>query len=230
MICAQRTQNVKILCISDQIDPQVYSAHIKERFSDVDFILSAGDLPLDYLDFIISSLNKPLFFVFGNHHTEDLKYYKKLMDTPIVQEREYLGCGAIHLGTKVKKENNFIVAGLGGCMRYNNGNNQYTDFEMFLEVFKLVPSLLWNRLIYGRYLDLLLTHAPPKGIHDKNDKCHWGFKAYLWFMKTFKPKYLIHGHIHLYDLCDVRCTKWNNTLVINAFSHYVINSGDQNGL
>ena len=215
---------MKILCISDQIDPQVYSPSIKERFSDVDLILSAGDLPLDYLDFIISSLNKPLFFVFGNHHIEELKHYKKLWDTPLVfEEREYLGCGAVYLGTKVKIEGNFILAGLGGSMRYNNGRNQFTDFEMFFEIAKIIPRLLWNRLFHGRFLDILLTHAPPKGIHDKNDKCHWGFKTYLWFMKVFKPRYLVHGHIHLYDLCDVRCTKWMDTMVVNAYSHYIIN-------
>ena len=215
---------MKILCISDQIDPQVYSPSIRERFADVDLILSAGDLPLDYLDFIISNLNKPLYFVFGNHHIEELKHYKKLWDVQLIhEERDYFGCGAVHLGTKVIIEGNFIVAGLGGSMRYNNGSNQFTDFEMFFEITKLIPRLLWNRLFHGRFLDILLTHAPPKGIHDKNDKCHWGFKTYLWFMKVFKPKYLVHGHIHLYDLCDVRCTKWGSTTVINAYSHYVIN-------
>jgi len=215
---------LKILCISDQIDPQVYSPRIKERFSDVDFILSAGDLPLDYLDFIISCLNKPLFFVFGNHHTNELKHYRKTDESTLLHyEREYLGCGAIHLGSKVKNEDNLIVAGLGGSMRYNNGVNQFTDFEMFLEILKIIPGLLWNRIAYGRYLDILLTHAPPRGIHDKEDKCHLGFKIYLWFMKVFKPKYLVHGHIHLYDLSEIRCTKWENTVVCNAFGHYVIN-------
>jgi len=215
---------LKILCISDQIDPQVYSPAIKERFSDVDLILSAGDLPLDYLDFIISSLNKPLFFVFGNHHIEELKRYKRHWDIPFtIDEKDYYGCGAVYLGTKVMAEGNFIVAGLGGSMRYNNGSNQFTDFQMFIEITKIIPRLLWNRLFHGRFLDILLTHAPPKGIHDKNDKCHWGFKTFLWFMKAFKPRYLVHGHIHLYDLCDVRCTKWENTMVVNAYSHYVIN-------
>jgi len=215
---------LKILCISDQIDPLVYSPGIKERFSDVDLILSAGDLPLDYLDFIISTLNKPLFFVFGNHHTEELKHYKKLMDSPFfINQSEYLGCGAVHLGTKVKKEGGLILAGFGGSMRYNNGVNQFSDFEMFFEIVKLLPRLFWNRLFHGRFVDILLTHAPPKGIHDKNDKCHLGFKAFLWFMKVFKPKYLVHGHIHLYDLSDVRCTKWKKTTVINAYSHYIIN-------
>jgi Icc-related predicted phosphoesterase len=214
---------LKILCISDQIDPLVYSPGIKERFSGIDLILAAGDLPLDYLDFIISTLNKPLFFVFGNHHTGDLKYYRRLWNSPAFMDSEYMGCGAIHLGTKFKKEGKLLLAGFGGSMRYNHGVNQFTEFEMYMEIFKLIPRLLWNRIFHGRYIDILLTHAPPKGIHDRADKCHWGFKAFLWFMKVFKPKYLVHGHIHLYDLSDVRCTKWNNTTVVNAYSHYIIN-------
>ena len=214
---------MKILCISDQIDPLVYSPGIKERFADVDIILSAGDLPLDYLDFIVSILNKPLFFVFGNHHTEDLKHYRKLWNTAMIDiETRYYGCGATHLGTKIKKEGMMILAGLGGSMRYNNGVNQFTENEMFFEIVKLIPRLLWNRIFHGRFLDILLTHAPPKGIHDRNDRCHWGFKSFLWFMKVFKPKYLVHGHIHLYDLSDVRCTKWKKTTIINAYSHYII--------
>jgi Icc-related predicted phosphoesterase len=221
---------LKILCISDQIDLQIYSIGIKERFADIDLILSAGDLPLDYLDFIVSNLNKPLFFIFGNHHTEELRNYKKLWNDPFFQEvKEYLGCGAIHLGTKVKKEGDFIAAGFDGCMRYNNGPNQFTDSEMLFEIIKIIPSLLWNRIVHGRFLDVLLTHSPPKGIHDKNDRCHTGFKSFLWFMKTFKPKYLVHGHIHLYDLKDIRCTKWKETTVINAYNHYIIDMGDKNG-
>ena len=218
---------MKILCISDKIDPLVYSPGIKERFQDVEIVLSAGDLPLYYLDFIISSLNKPLFFVFGNHHINELKHFRKLPEDPLVHEYpEYFCCGAVHLGSKIKKEGKVLIAGLGGSMRYNTGNNQYTDFQMFLEVVKLIPRLIWNRIIKGRYIDILLTHAPPKGIHDKKDKCHTGFKAFLWFMKAFKPKYLIHGHIHLYDMCESRCTKWGDTMVINAYNHYVIETGE----
>jgi len=114
-------------------------------------------------------------------------------------------------------------------MRYNNGPNQYTNSQMFSEILKIIPRLLWNRLVHGRFLDVLLTHSPPKGIHDKNDKCHTGFKSFLWFIKVFKPKYLVHGHIHLYDLNDIRSTKFNNTTVVNAFNHYIINLGDANG-
>ena len=58
---------MKILCVSDEVDPLVYSPRIKERFGDVEFVVAAGDLPMDYLEFIVSMLNKPLFFVQGNH-------------------------------------------------------------------------------------------------------------------------------------------------------------------
>ncbi|MDR2479783.1 MAG: metallophosphoesterase [Treponema sp.] len=220
---------MKILCVSDQIDPLVYSSSIKERFASTDIILSAGDLPLDYLDFIISCLNKPLLFVFGNHHIEEMKYFKRIPEAYMLNTGGgYQGSGAIHAGSQVRIEEGLIVAGLGGSMRYNRGENQFTDFQMYLEIWKLIPRLLLNRVLRGRFVDILLTHAPPRGIHDKTDKCHWGFKAFLWFMKVFKPRYLVHGHIHLYDLSDIRCTRWGATTVINAYSHYIIDTSEEN--
>jgi Icc-related predicted phosphoesterase len=128
------------------------------------------------------------------------------------------------MGSKIRVEEGLIVAGLGGSMQYNRGDNQYTNFQMYLEIFKLIPGMLFNRLFRGRYLDILLTHASPEHIHDRQDPCHRGFRAFLWFMRVFKPKYLIHGHIHLYDLSEVRTTRYEQTLVINAYSHYIIDT------
>jgi Icc-related predicted phosphoesterase len=203
---------MKILCVSDQIDPVVYSSSIKTRYRDVDMVLSAGDLPLDYLDFIVSSLNCPLLFVYGNHNLEGYENYAK-----------YPGhSGLTHMGSRVGKECGLIVAGLGGSMWYNGGRNQYSEAMMFFEMLKLVPSLVINRIFRGRWLDILLTHASPRGIHDREDPCHRGFNCFLWFMKTFRPRYLIHGHIHLYDLSSVRTTIYEKTLVINAYSQYLL--------
>jgi Icc-related predicted phosphoesterase len=219
---------MKILCVSDQIDPLVYSNSIKERFADVGLILGAGDLPLDYLEFIVSSLNKPLFFVFGNHHLNNFRFFKDpRAPFSIWDDYKVPGLGTIHIGSKVKNEEGIIVAGLGGSMMYNHGENQYTNFQMNLEILKLIPALLFNRIFRGRFLDILLTHASPRGIHDKEDPCHRGFKAFLWFMRVFKPKYLVHGHIHLYDLGDVRSTRYHDTTVINGYSHYIIDTEEK---
>jgi len=202
---------MKILCVSDQIDPLIYTNTIKQRYADVDLILSAGDLPLDYLDFIISTMNKPLLFVMGNHHTDMPDNYSH---------------GATYIDLKVKREAGLIIVGLGGSMRYNRGENQFSDFQMNIRILKLLPGLVFNRVFRGRFLDILLTHASPQGIHDKEDKCHKGFKCFLWFIKVFKPRYLVHGHIHLYDLSEVRTTKYCDTLVINAYGHYLIDMGE----
>ena len=98
---------------------------------------------------------------------------------------------------------------------------------MKIRILKLLPRLFFNRLFRGRYLDILLTHASPLGIHDKPDLCHKGFKEFLWFMRVFKPKYLIHGHIHLYDYSETRITKYCDTLVVNAFSHFIIDGREK---
>ena len=210
---------MKILCIADQIDPLVYSPSIKTRYHDVELVLSAGDLPLEYLDFIVSSLNCPLVFVYGNHHLENFSAFR--------DKRKFPGgvaWGLTYAGSAVRKEKNLFIAGLGGSMMYNKGENQYTEGQMRREIWKLFPRLLLNRIFRGRWLDILLTHAAPRGIHDKEDPCHRGFKCFLWFMRFFKPRYLIHGHIHLYDLSELRTTQYGSTLVINAYSQYLINT------
>ncbi|MDR0708222.1 MAG: metallophosphoesterase, partial [Treponema sp.] len=148
---------MKILCIADHLDPLVYTASIKERFKDVDIILSAGDLPQDYLDFVITSLNKPLLSVYGNHDLEG--FHGHARDNSMLWEREEkkFGSGAIHIGSRIKIERKIIFAGLGGSMRYNKGENQYTDRQMLRQIFRLMPRLFFNRLVYGRFVDVLLT-------------------------------------------------------------------------
>lgn len=217
---------MKILCVADHLDPLVYSAAIKERYGDVELVIGAGDLPMSYLGFIASSLNKPVLFVFGNHNLDQYYLFKKRstlnskMETfgPEYQHR----FGSTYIDRKVITKKNVIFAGLGGSLRYNDGENQYTEFQMTLRMLSLVPKLLWNRLVHGRFLDILVTHVPPCGIHDKDDVTHRGFSGFLWFMRTFRPRYLLHGHIHLYDLNERRVTRYWDTVVINVYDHYVL--------
>ncbi|TVR69420.1 MAG: metallophosphoesterase [Spirochaetaceae bacterium] len=217
---------MKILCVSDHVDPLVYSNSAKARFREIDLVLSAGDLPMDYLGFISSTLNRPVGFVFGNHNLKELDLFlgggrPGLFDTSVeAQVRSYYG--ATCLENKVKMMEGVIIAGLGGSIAYNNGEHQFSDFAMTLRVVRLIPRLLWNRLVRGRYLDILLTHAPPRGIHDREDRCHQGFSAFLWFIRYFRPRYLLHGHIHLYDINEERTTSYEDTRIINVYDHFVL--------
>lgn len=222
---------MKILCVADHIDPLVYSVNAKKRFEDVDMVLSAGDLPMEYLGFLSSVLNKPIGFVFGNHNLQE--YYRfennyqsknitRLLPQGEPNLRNYFG--ATYLGGKVMKINGLLIAGLGGSRRYNTGLNQFTEFQMYLNIFKLIPRLFWNRLLHGRYLDILLTHASPYEIGDRPDPCHRGFKAFRWFMTKFSPKYLLHGHIHLYDMNEQRIHHYKNSVVINVYDHFLLDT------
>ena len=233
---------MKILCVSDQIDPLVYSTRAKERFSDIDLVLCAGDLPSDYIDFIVSTLNKQTYFIFGNHNLTEYSYYHKQKKHsgahPVWQEEHDVldmggSHGAIYAGFKVisdksltisknGKKRPLLIAGASGSIRYNNGLNQFTDRQMFFKLLKLLPHLLYNKIRYGTYLDIFLTHASPRHIHDKEDPCHKGFDCFNWFIKNFKPSYLVHGHIHLYDMNSPRITKTENTTVVNAYSHTIL--------
>ncbi|OJF75994.1 MAG: metallophosphoesterase [Treponema sp. CETP13] len=218
---------MKILCISDQIDPLIYNNRIKEMYKDVDIVLSAGDLPMQYLDFIVSSLNVPTYFVFGNHNLKELSYYEKGMSSThtymLATEKMKHFHGAVYSGFQVKKAKNVLIVGCSGSLRYNNGLSQYTEHEMKWKLIKMLPQLLVNKICYGRYVDIFLTHAAPFNIQDRKDACHKGFKSYRWFIKKFKPKYMIHGHIHLYDVNEPRITEWEGCTIINAFSHYILN-------
>lgn len=226
---------MKILCVSDQIDPLVYNQNAKSFFSDVDLILCAGDLPMNYVDFIVTVFNKPVFFVFGNHDLKEYKYYLGHGKKGYTSSDTNHSHGGIHLGfttytnkniTYIDKNGNetpLLIAGAGGSLKYNNGQNQYTERQMKWQLLKMIPQLYKNKRKYGRYLDILLTHATPRHIHDHEDPCHKGFECFNWFIEKFQPEYFIHGHIHLYDIREERVTKVGNTTVVNAYAHHIIN-------
>ena len=90
---------------------------------------------------------------------------------------------------------------------------------MWTNVFSLVPALLRNKLLHGRYLDLFVSHAPPWQIHDQQDLPHNGIRAFRWLDKVFKPKIHLHGHIHVYRSDTVRETVYYNTKVINCYGY-----------
>lgn len=217
---------MKILCVADHIDPVVYSARIKERFRDVDLVLSAGDLPMEYLGFLASSLNKPVVFVFGNHNLKHLSLFRRTGRREAEAEgftptlTNYFG--ATYVGGKVRRVKGTIIAGLGGSRIYNGGENQFSERQMAFKIVRMLPRLWWNRIFHGRFLDILLTHAAPAGIGDKPDPCHEGFRIFLWFMRTFHPRYLVHGHIHLYDLNATRERTYMGVRVVNVYNHFVL--------
>lgn len=205
----------RILAVSDRVMDHLYSADVRDKYSDLDLIIGCGDLPFYYLDFLISALDVPLVYVRGNHDGEPQYAADKRVLTAVQGGQE------LHRRTIQMK--GLLLAGLEGSMRYRpHAPHMYTEREMTLQVVRLVPRLLWNRQRYGRYLDILITHSPPFGIHDQSDLPHTGFKIFLTFMRYFKPRYLLHGHVHLYRQDVPRVTTHEETTVINVYPYRLL--------
>ncbi|MCL4378325.1 MAG: hypothetical protein M1409_08110 [Actinobacteria bacterium] len=111
---------MKILIISDKVIDHIYSNTIQDRLKDLDFIISCGDLPDYYLEFIVSTLNKPLFYVMGNHN-ENAVYGESNSFSGM---KEDLLEGCINLDGKIIEYKNVILMGLEGSMKYCGGRYQ----------------------------------------------------------------------------------------------------------
>lgn len=52
---------MRVLTISDRVEPILYDHFDANRFQGIDLILSCGDLPPEYLTFLTARLQAPLF-------------------------------------------------------------------------------------------------------------------------------------------------------------------------
>lgn len=192
---------MKILLVGDKESKYIYDYFDYERFKEVDFIISTGDLRSAYLSYLVTMLNVPLYYVPGNH---DRGYL----------EHEPEGC--VNIDGKLVRHGNLRIFGLGGSMQYNMGPYQYTDKEMAKRFQKNRFGLFLNGGI-----DIFVTHAPAYHINDGEDQCHRGFKVYLDILNRYNPSFYIHGHQHLnYGHNHTRILNFNQTWIINSFEYY----------
>ena len=213
----------KILAITDQVVAALHSPNVQRRFGEADLIISCGDLPYDYLDYIVTMLGKPMYFVHGNHD-RDFEYTET--------GRRYLaprGAESLDLQS-IKTPTGLILAGLEGSIRYDPASNhQFTQEQMQRRALQLSLKLIRNRARYGRYLDVLVTHSPPFGINDGPDAAHTGFHAFNFLLRRFKPRLLLHGHKHIYAGTPPS-TPAGATRVVNVYPYQLIELEGARGL
>jgi Icc-related predicted phosphoesterase len=200
---------MRVLTISDEVVPVVYSLQIKERFADVQLVFACGDLPYYYLEYCVSMLNTPLLYVAGNHDKDEWTGGGELLTHP-------RGCSSVE--DRIVTTHGLTIAGLGGSMRYNNESGaQYSETEMMLRVVRLAARMRIHTAMTGKRLDVMLSHAPLAGIHDAADRPHRGSHAFVRFQRWFTPTYWIHGHVHRnYSYGVATETYYNSTRIINT--------------
>lgn len=199
---------MRILAIADQESSYLWDHFEKSKLEGIDLIISCGDLNPNYLSFLATFTSAPVLYVHGNH---DERYNQ----TPPE--------GCICIEDKIYVHQGIRILGLGGSMRYKPGECQYTERQMKARVNKLKFQLLRRR-----GFDILVTHAPAYQLNDGMDLPHQGFRAFLTLLDRYRPKFFLHGHVHMsYGRRHKRYDKYQDTHVINVYERCVFDYEDE---
>lgn len=199
---------MKLLLISDKESEYLWDYYQPGRLDGVDLILSCGDLHAQYLSFLVTMGGMPLLYVHGNH---DKTYDRRPPE----------GCECIEDKLVVRK--GLRILGLGGSIQYSGGPHQYTERQMERRMRRL-----WFQLWRAGGVDIVVTHSPAQGYGDGEDYAHRGFECLVPFLDKYKPKYLVHGHVHLnYGAQRPRILQRGDTTIINAYERYILDLPDE---
>lgn len=198
---------MKILVLADEESRSLYEHYDPEKLKGIGLIIACGDLRRNYLDFFASMTNAPVIFVLGNHdgwyNPED-------------------SSGCICIEDDIFVYHGIRILGLGGSMRYHPGaQNQYTEREMR----RRIRRLRWKLFRSGGF-DILVAHSPARHVNDLEDRPHQGFECFCSLMDKYRPKFFIHGHVHAAYGGFRRLSHYGDTVVVNAYEHYVIEYPD----
>ncbi|MGH2537975.1 MAG: metallophosphoesterase family protein [Candidatus Promineifilaceae bacterium] len=201
---------MRIMAVSDRVLERLYDRGVGQQYPGVELIVGCGDLPYFYLDFLTNALDAPLAYVRGNHDAEP-QY--------TADGRTLYGVhGGLDLHLCCVLVGDLLLAGLQGSRRYRpDAPLTYTEAEMAAHCLRLAARVVWKRVALGRRLDILVTHSPPRGVHDANDLPHRGFRALNWLLRLLRPRYLLHGHTHIYRSDFPWRTQVGRTTVINVY-------------
>ena len=185
---------VRTLVIADEIAENLHVQALRDLSPDL--VLAAGDLPWDYLEYVASTVDVPVVFVPGNHDPEIRSVKRGRNGTytdagiPCDSPRPR---GVVNADQTVVEAAGVLIAGLGGCVRYRPGPHQYTQRQYVGRARRLL-----RRARSAGPIDVLLTHAPPFGLGDGDDKPHVGIEALHGVLHKLEPTWHLHGHIHPY--------------------------------
>lgn len=211
---------MKILCISDHVEQMLHGPALKLYAGDTEAVISCGDLPFEYLEYIVTFLGVPLYYVLGNHD-------------PGPDSGKFPG-GCIPLDGRIEhargeaegdsggEAGGLLLAGLSGSMWYSGGSNQYTERQMRRRARALSASIRWRKFLGRPAPDIFVTHSAPLGLGDRKDLCHTGFESFLPLIDRHNPRLWLHGHIHLLGVDEERVQRRGDTKVVNVFGHRIL--------
>ncbi len=197
---ADGRKKVRILCVADEEDPRLWERFDPKIVRNVDLILACGDLKAEYLDFLVTMIPVPLYFVCGNH-----------------DRNKPLPSGCEHIDGKLVTYKGVRILGFDGCRSSAPFQYHYSERQMEAKV----RRLYWT-LRRSKGFDVLVSHAGPKGLGDGPDEYHTGFAVLRRLIDLHHPAYAVHGHTHLNYGRVERTVRYNGTTVVNAYGYTII--------
>ena len=200
------------MLLSDVADPALWDYLNRSLLEGIGLILACGDLPAEYLSFLTCFTHAPIVYVRGNH---DGGYTEHPPEGCICADGDLVTVEGLR------------ILGLGGSMKYRHGQDMYTDAQMNRRVRRL-----WWKIARAGGFDILLTHAPARGVGDQADLPHQGFTAFNRLMDRYRPRYMVHGHVHpQYATREFqRVRRYGHTYVVNGYKRFVIDTEDHTTL
>lgn len=194
---------MRIMAISDEPSGMLWGDRCRDALKGIDLVLSAGDLPSSYLSFLTCFTNAPVVYVHGNH---DDAYEQNPPE------------GCLCADGKILLVNGVRILGLGGSYRYRpDCVNMYTEQDMASRIHALRRKL---RATGG--FDILLTHAPIRGLGDEEHLSHRGFQCFGPLLDCYRPAVMVHGHMHQsYSAFFRRERDYHGIPVLNASTSWV---------
>ncbi|MBI1884399.1 MAG: metallophosphoesterase [Chlamydiae bacterium] len=195
----------------------------------VDLVVSCGDLSSSYLEFIRDALGKDLLYVRGNHDPKARWGIDSFSGPRPLHEGhvyEHLAEGLEDLHGKIFRFRDWVVVGFEGSLWYNGQGPQYHEEEMKSMVRKMEYRLrlekVFNRIRKISKKVMVISHAPPLGVHDASDLCHKGFECFHHMIHAFSPVLWIHGHTATQTVTQNQASTVGKTIVLNAYEHKFI--------
>ncbi len=194
---------MKLLLIADEESKYLWDYYEKSKLENLDLIISCGDLKPEYLEFLATFAHCPLVYIHGNH---DMKYQKQPPE------------GCICIDNALFTYQGVRILGLGGSMKYSQ---QDLPFQCTEKQMQKRIRRHWLNLKLSHGFDILVTHAPAKGLNDMSDLPHQGFACFRDLLDQYQPKLFCHGHVHLNYGNFPRIDQYQNTVIINAYERYL---------
>ncbi|MDB4992112.1 MAG: metallophosphoesterase [Parcubacteria group bacterium] len=182
---------MKILAIADRPPRTPIRETINEQHPQI--IITLGDLDMYDLRGLDDIRDIPKIGVYGNHCSGT--YFP-----------DY-GIENMHL--KTKEIDGVLFGGFEGSIRYKKGDAPMYTEEEASELLKDFP-----------YVDVMLAHSPPKGIHDEDDPAHQGLQALRDYVERMQPKYFLHGHTYVSE--GTQEDLLGNTKVVHVYADQIL--------